>query len=156
VAGECKELFVFFITSSICLIFFKESVIQMANTNKEDLIEQYLHDRINLLQMQFNQLMAALQTQSSSCPEAISLSTIDSSLEEFIRLHHIDVMRTVKYHVNQFRDDIHEKQLWQQLSSQLSNEEQVRSFVRRIYGKDIPFDFRNNPLIVSSHCVNNS
>ena len=39
------------------------------------------------------------------------LEIINEILEEFFRLHHIDLLRTITYQVKTFKDNIYEKQL---------------------------------------------
>lgn len=49
---------------------------------------------------------------------------IDLKLKDFVRLHHIDLIRQINYQVNKLKDNIREKQFFQQLSSyQLTNEQ---------------------------------
>ena len=45
------------------------------------------------------------------------LGTMNQRLEEFVRLHHLDLLRTINYQVNQFHDHIHINELSKQLSS---------------------------------------
>ena len=45
---------------------------------------------------------------------ANGLKIIDQRLKEFVRLHHLDLMRTIKYQMNKLKDNIYEKELSQQ------------------------------------------
>ncbi len=74
-----------------------------------------------------NQYTIELTTQSLSCPKTlitqtstISLEIIDQRLNEFVRLHHLDLVRQINYHIRKLRDSIREKQPVQELSSYLS------------------------------------
>ena len=79
-----------------------------------------------LLRDKINQCTTELATQSSSCPLTLSLlDIIDSRLHEFVRLHHIDLMRTIRFRINKLKDEIHEKQLFQHLSYYYFNTDQV-------------------------------
>ena len=75
--------------------------------------------------------------QSSSFPLIFlsSLETTDLRLKEFIRLHHFDLLRTVNYQVNKFKDIIYESYLFQQLSSFDLSLEQVLTFTFEINTK---------------------
>ena len=65
-------------------------------------------------------------TQVFSCPITLSpLEIIDERLKEFVRLHHIDLVRTINYQVTKLKDNISEKQLFEQLSYYYLTMEQV-------------------------------
>jgi len=67
-----------------------------------------------------------LMTQASSCPFKLTdLEIMDQRLKEFVHLHHLDLLRKVKYRVNKLKDNIHEKQLYKQLSYYYLTKEQV-------------------------------
>jgi hypothetical protein len=67
-----------------------------------------------------------LMTQASSCPFELSdLEIMDKRMKEFVHLHHLDLLRTVKYHVNKLKDNIQEKQLYKRLSYYYLTTEQV-------------------------------
>ena len=55
----------------------------------------------------------------------IDAETIDCRLHEFVRLHHVDLIRLIQYQVNRFRDEIEEKRLLQQLERYSFSSEQV-------------------------------
>ena len=80
-----------------------------------------------LVRNKINQSTNELMTQSSSCPSTLpsSLEIIDQRLKEFVRLHHIDFMRTINYRINKWKDQIYEKQLFKQLSYYYLTTEQV-------------------------------
>ena len=50
---------------------------------------------------------------------------VDERLREFVRLHHIDLLRTVRYRVNKLKDETREKVLIKQLSYYYLNAAQV-------------------------------
>ena len=82
-----------------------------------------------LLQKKIEQSTKELSTQSTlSCPEIfIPIEFLDQRLKEFVRLHHIDLMRTINYQINRFKDIIHDQQLFQQVSSFHLTTEQVQT-----------------------------
>ena len=55
--------------------------------------------------------------QISFCPSTLCpLEVIDIRLKEFVRLHHIDLIRRINYKVNKAKSNAHEKLLFKQLS----------------------------------------
>jgi hypothetical protein len=55
----------------------------------------------------------------------MSLEIIDEKLNEFVRLHHLDLKRQINYYISKLRGHILEKQLVQELSSCSLTNEQV-------------------------------
>ena len=50
------------------------------------------------------------------------MDTMDERLKEFVRLHHLDLLRRTSYQAHRLKDDINEEGLLHQLSSfQLTN-----------------------------------
>ena len=50
---------------------------------------------------------------------------VDSRLQEFTRLHHLDLIRKVNYQIDKFKDNIHEKKFFDNLYSYSLTKEQV-------------------------------
>ena len=69
-----------------------------------------------------------LLSQSLSCPKTFSNQYVDSRLEEFVRLYHLDMIRKVNYQIHQFKDDIREKQLHANLYSTSLTTDQVKYY----------------------------
>jgi hypothetical protein len=81
---------------------------------------------LKLLRYKIDQYTNELTVQSSSCPSTLStLEVIDQRLKEFVRLHHIDMLRIISYQVNKLKGNIYEKQIFKQLSSYYLTAEQV-------------------------------
>lgn len=81
---------------------------------------------MQLIQDKIDQHTTELKNQSLTYPSTLSsLEVIDSRLKDFVHLHHIDLIRTVRYHMNQLKDDIHEKELFKQLSYYYLKADQV-------------------------------
>lgn len=97
----------------------------MAEENTYGHIGRWLNAKLNQLQQGFDQCSADLLLQSLSCPVSLSVPNIDSRLEEFVRLHHLDLNRKVNYLTNKFKDDIRESQLAHVLFSNVLTCEQV-------------------------------
>ncbi|CAF1531351.1 unnamed protein product, partial [Adineta steineri] len=75
----------------------------------------------------------AVQSSSSSYPSTLNpLENIDKRLQEFVRLHHLDLLRTVNYQTNTLNDKIYEKQLFKQLSYYYLTSEQFQEIDRLI------------------------
>ena len=56
--------------------------------------------------------------QASNCPSTLApLEIYDKRLKEFVRLHHIDLIRTINYQITKLRDKIYEKTVFNQFSS---------------------------------------
>lgn len=111
--------------------FVQDDIVRITRSNEPKIIQQYLEDYLILIQNRINQYAVELTTQSLSCPATLftatitSLERIDQRLNEFVRLHHLDLTRQINYHVSKLRDSICEKQLVQQLSSYSITIEQV-------------------------------
>ncbi|CAF4750370.1 unnamed protein product [Rotaria socialis] len=101
-----------------------EDIVKMAKTNDYDLTETFFNKLVNQIQHTVDQCTTELLSQSLSCPKTLLLSHIESRLVEFVRLHHIDLIRKLNYQVNKFKDLIRETQLFETLSSySLTNEQ---------------------------------
>ena len=100
----------------------KEDILDIISSNKPSIIQKYLEDYVILLENRINQYTVELKTQSLSCPKTLLPSleeqdNIDRKLKEFVRLHHLDLLRTVNYQISKLNSDIHIKNLSKQLSS---------------------------------------
>lgn len=132
-------------------------MIHIAKLSEYISIEKFIDSHLNQLQQKFDQCTSDLVTQSLSCPKTLSLTTVDSRLQEFVRLHHIDLTRKVNYHINKFKDNIRERKLFKDLSAYSLTTQQV--IISRCI---LQFDFlffsssRRKVLIVLSIFVNNS
>jgi hypothetical protein len=97
----------------------------MEQPNKYNSTEKFIREHLIQIQHRFDVCTTELTTQSLSCPKTLSLINIESSLKEFVRLHHFDLTRKVNYHINQFKDCIREKELYERLSSYTLTKDQV-------------------------------
>lgn len=88
-------------------------------------MEKFINSHLNQLQQKFDQCTSELLAQSLSCPKTLSLSMVNSRLQEFVRLHHIDLTRKVNYQTNKFKDGIREKKLYKDLYFYPLTNEQV-------------------------------
>lgn len=89
-------------------------------------VKRYLRDHIGSLQCKINYCGAQLNQQASSNQWTFSsIEVLDARLNEFVRLHHIDLSKSINYRVNQFNDRVREQQIFQQLAVCQLNSEQV-------------------------------
>nr|ABQ08076.1 hypothetical protein [Adineta vaga]ABQ08081.1 hypothetical protein [Adineta vaga] len=108
-----------------------ENILKIVQSTEYSVIQKYFEDYLVLFQGQIDQHKNELASQSLTFPSTLSsLDTIDIRLNEFVRLHHIDLIRTVQYRVNKFKDDIHEKELFKRLSYYYLNTNQFETITR--------------------------
>jgi len=108
------------------LVFFKDEILEKIQSNEDSVIQKNLEDYVILVRNKIDEFTTQLMTQASSCPFELSdLEMIDKRLKEFVHLHHLDLLRKVKYRVNKLKDHIQEKQLYKQLSYYYLTKEQV-------------------------------
>jgi hypothetical protein len=71
-----------------------------------------------LLQNKIDQFTTELKAQSSTCPSTLHpLEIIDQKLKEFVRLHHLDLLRTINYQISKLNSNILIKKFSKQLST---------------------------------------
>jgi len=82
-----------------------------------------------------NEYTTELITQLKSCPSTLphSLEIVDQRLKEFVRLHHLDLLRTINYQICKLNFNIHIKKLSKQLSSYHLTIEQVVTYIEILY-----------------------
>lgn len=93
----------------------------------QHLTGQYVEEYLGLLNQKLTQYEVELQEHRNVYPSTMSIDaeTIDLRLHDFVRLHHVDLIRLIQYQVNRFRDEIEEKRLVEQLKRYSFNSEQV-------------------------------
>jgi hypothetical protein len=70
-----------------------------------------------LVQNKIDQFTTELMAQSSTCPSTLlPLEIVDQRLKQFVRLHHRDLLRIVKYQVSKLNRNILIKKFSKQLS----------------------------------------
>jgi hypothetical protein len=109
---------------------FKDDILKIIQSNQYSIIQKYLEDYLIVLRNKICQYTTELTTQSTS---SSLLETIDQRLIEFVQLHHLDLLRTIKYQVNKFKDHVYEKRLFKQLSYYYLSTEQVRIISQIMY-----------------------
>ncbi|CAF4939805.1 unnamed protein product, partial [Rotaria socialis] len=153
-----------------------DDIVQIMESNESDKIQKSLEEYLILLKNRSNQHENELMIQLSSCPTTLhSLEMIDQRLKEFVRLHHIDLVRTVNYQKHKLKGIIYEKRLFNQLSSyylaevqhqaldqittirkkQLNIFEDLTKFERRILCHSLPKTFDDIPIVAYQNLFGN-
>lgn len=92
----------------------------------QHLTRHYLQDQLLVLKETITRYEIELRHHLHTCPFRMAGGeTIDVHLKEFVRLHHLDLIRSINYQLNRFRDDLEEKRLAQQLQTYRLTIEQV-------------------------------
>ncbi len=87
-----------------------------------------------LLQNKIDQFTAELMAQSSTCPSTLHpLEIMDQRLKEFVRLHHLDLLRTINYQISKLNSNILIKKFSKQLSTFHLMTNQVRTIIENLF-----------------------
>ena len=93
----------------------------------QHLTGQYIEDYLNVLNEKMTRYETELRQHLYAHSDiSLTLEMIDVRLKEFVRLHHLDLIRLTNYQVNRFNDQLQEKWLSQQLVTCHFTLEQVR------------------------------
>jgi hypothetical protein len=112
-------------------LHFKDDILQIIQSNEPNIIHKYLTDYLLLLQNKIDQFTAELLTQSSTCPSTLfPLELIDQRLKEFVRLHHLDLLRTINYQKSKLNSKILINKFSKQLLTFHLTTKQVRIFIQ--------------------------
>jgi hypothetical protein len=113
----------------------KDDILKIIQSNEPSIIQKYLEDYLILLRNKIDQYTTELITQSSSlCPSTLSpFEIIDKKLKEFVRLHHIDLLRTINYQIYELNSNTHIKKLSKQLYSFRLTKKQVLIMIEILY-----------------------
>ncbi len=108
----------------------KNDILQIIQSNEPNIIQKYLADYVLLLQSKVDQFTTELMAQSGTCPSTLPpLEIIDPRLKEFVRLHHLDLLRTINYQISKLNSNILIKKFSKQLSTYRLTPKQVRIFI---------------------------
>ena len=89
---------------------------------------------MKLLLKKIDQHITELIAQSTLCPPALPrLEMMDSKLKEFVRLHHLDLSRTIHYQISKLNININIKKFTKQLSLFHLTTKQVLILIEIIY-----------------------
>ncbi len=107
----------------------KDDILKIIQSNEPNIIQKYLEDYLILLRTKIDQYTTELRTQSTSCPSTLPrLEIIDSRLKEFVRLHHLNLLRTINYQICELNINIQIEKFSKQLSSFHLTTKQVPAF----------------------------
>ena len=101
----------------VLILISKDDLVELAQTNDPDQVEQFSNQSLMKLQLTFDQYSIQLISQATLCPPSMDLSVVEDRLKEFVRLHHLDLIRRIQYQLHDFQGYLHEQELIQQLSS---------------------------------------
>lgn len=105
----------------------KDEIQKIVSSNETTVIKRYVRDYLTTLQHKLDDCQTRLNQQASTDRWTLcSIEALDTRLKEFVRLHHIDLLKSINYRINQVNDRIREQQIFQRLSSCNLNAEQVR------------------------------
>ena len=95
----------------------QNDILKIIASNEPSVIQQYLEDYLILLRDKIDQYSTELIAQSALCPSTLPrLEITDSKLQEFVRLHHLDLSRTIHYQIGKLNTNINIKKFSKQLS----------------------------------------
>lgn len=86
------------------------------------MMQHYLKEIDN----QLRQTNEQISTQALTCPSTLPVESMDKLLEEFVFVHQRRYTRRINCYIAQFKAQIGDHQLWQNLSSHQMNNEQVK------------------------------
>ncbi len=111
----------------------KDYILKIVPSDHQSVIQKYLEDYLILLRNKIEQYATELSAQLSLCPSTLfPLEISDKKLKEFVRLHHIDLSRTINYQANKIKSIISEKQIFKQLSYYYLTTDQVTIIINQI------------------------
>lgn len=122
--------------------------MEMTDKSTDEIVENWLLTKLDELQQNLNQCTTELLSQSLTCPKTFSIPYVDDRLKEFVRLHHIDIVRRVRNEIYKFRDDMTEKQLQDKLHSYSLTDNQVKTVVFILNQILPPFLCSRNNLLI--------
>ncbi|CAF1449613.1 unnamed protein product [Adineta ricciae] len=126
-----RSLYQTYFNQGLKFHMWSDDILKIAQTTERSVIQKYPEEYLILLRDEISQCTTELAIQSSSCPLTLSLlEIVDARLHEFVRLHHIDLMRTIRFRINKLKDEVHEKQLFQHLSYYYLNNDQFKAISR--------------------------
>ena len=100
------------------MLHLQRDILQIIQSKEPDIIQKYLADYVLLLQNKIDQFTTELMAQSSTCPSTLPpLEIIDQRLKEFVRLHHLDLLRAINYETSKLNSNILIKEFSKQLST---------------------------------------
>lgn len=108
-------------------IYFQNEIIPNLLLKDKSVNHIDIKETVTILRNKIDQCTNNLLVQSSSRPnKLLELEIIDIRLKEFVRLHHIDLLRTIRYEKKNLEDFIYERYLLYQLSSFHFDEKHVK------------------------------
>ena len=115
-------------------VYSKDDIVKIVPSNEPNVIQQYLEDYLILLRDKIDQYTTDLIAQSTLSPSTLPhLEIIDSKLKEFVRLHHLDLSRTIHYQIGKLNTNTNIKKFSKQLSLFHLTTKQVLILIEVLY-----------------------
>ena len=112
----------------------KDDILKIVPSDEPSVIQQYLEDYLILLRDKIDQYTTELIAQSALCPSTLPrLEIIDSKLQEFVRLHHLDLSRTIDSQIGKLNANINIKKFAKQLAIFHLTTKQVLILIEILY-----------------------
>lgn len=104
----------------------QDEIQKVLSSNDHIVVKRYLRDHIGSLQHKINDCGAQLnRLPSTNQWTCSSLDVLETRLNEFVHLYHIDLSKLINYRVDQFNDRVREQQIFRKLSACQLKAEQV-------------------------------
>ena len=112
----------------------QDDILKIIPSNEPSAIQQYLDDYLKLLLKKIDQYTTELIAQSTLSPSTLpNLEIMDAKLKEFVRLHHLDLSRTIQYQIGKLNININIKKFSKQLSLFHLTTKQVLILIKVLY-----------------------
>lgn len=100
---------------------------KMAKTDEHELCEQFVKKQLNELKLRLDQCTKELTLQSESCPTTLLpwKGTLDQKLKDFVEIQQKYLSNKMNCQLARYQNRIHEKELFQILSTFTLTSEQV-------------------------------
>jgi hypothetical protein len=103
----------------------------MAKTDEYELCQQFVTTHLSTITFQSEQCTTELNIQFQSCPTTLLplRTTLDQNLKEFVQIQQKHLLNKMNFQLARYKDMIHEKELFQTLSTFNRTDDQVISFL---------------------------
>jgi hypothetical protein len=107
----------------------------MAQSNEHEVCLQFTRTRLSEFTLKSEQFVNELNVQYQSCPTTFLplKTTLDKNLQEFVQVQQQFLSHKMKYQLMRYQDMIHEKELFQTLSTHHMTNDQVKIIFKLDY-----------------------
>jgi hypothetical protein len=102
----------------------------MAKTDEHELCQQFVTTHLSTITLQSEQCTNELNIQFQSCPTTLLplRTTLDQNLKEFVQIQQKHLSNKMNFQLTRYKDMIHEKELFQTLSTFNRTNDQVKKY----------------------------